>query len=244
MRKVFTVGFIFVGLLASACDPPPYSKYPLSKPGEYKNDERLMGLWHIARPPDDPGYVYLHFSKDKNGWMDMIWTKTRPEVGNSVLYYIRGFTTEIKGKRYLNIDMKEFLEMTGAHYMEDYFKMTRAPILEKAKLPENELKKFKERRKEAKKMIEVKKYLIVLYDFTKAGGMVFHFMDKNFTYKQIKEGRIKGFIPKWLFEVALTAPPAELFRFVKESDTEKLFDNSEAYERFHEFGPWRRVHVP
>lgn len=77
----------------------PLSKFPLSQPGEYEPDQRLVGIWLFKA---DEKESYFHFSKERNGWSDMVAVDydTKGRMGYGVF---KVFTTPIDTHHYMNI---------------------------------------------------------------------------------------------------------------------------------------------
>ena len=65
---VALAGFSF---LFAACQAPPFSQHPLSRPGEQPNDERLSGVWTFQEKEDQDS-VFFHISREKESWLDIV----------------------------------------------------------------------------------------------------------------------------------------------------------------------------
>jgi hypothetical protein len=87
----------------------PLSEFPLSQSGEYEPDQRLVGIWQFETDEKDS---YFHFSKERDGWSDMVAVSYDPQ-GKMGYAAFKVFTTTIDSNRYMNIKIINFgaLEM-------------------------------------------------------------------------------------------------------------------------------------
>lgn len=89
-------------LLAVASCEPPSSTYPLSDAAAAKVDSKLVGMW---RGQKDGDVVFLHVTGKDKGLIDLTLLGTDTKKGSVVLTF-EGFTSELGGKKYLNLRPK------------------------------------------------------------------------------------------------------------------------------------------
>jgi hypothetical protein len=106
----------------------PLSEFPLSQPGEYEPDQRLVGIWLFKA---DEKESYFHFSKERNGWSDMV-VVSYDRQGKVSYAIFNVFTTPIQSQRYMNINIVNL----GMASMEDVpsYILAKYEIIENDKL--------------------------------------------------------------------------------------------------------------
>jgi hypothetical protein len=90
-------------LLALVSCNPPRSDHPLSDPTQAKIDAKLVGSWRGAKDGDP---VYFHVMEKEAGQFDAVLIGQDKKKGAVVLTF-EGFSTELNGKRYLNLRPKK-----------------------------------------------------------------------------------------------------------------------------------------
>src|SRR6185436_1221887 len=90
-------------LLALVSCGPPRSDNPLSDPAQAKIDAKLVGSWKGSK---DGEAVFFHVMEKPNGFFDAVLVGQDKGKGAAVITF-EGFSTELGGKRYLNLRPKK-----------------------------------------------------------------------------------------------------------------------------------------
>jgi hypothetical protein len=93
---------VLCGVILIASCGPPRSDNPLSDPAKAKIDPKLVGRWSGVK---DKEPVFFQVSEKANGLFDAVMVAQDEKKGAVVLTF-EGFSTELGGKRYLNLKPK------------------------------------------------------------------------------------------------------------------------------------------
>lgn len=99
-------------LLALVSCGPPRSDHPLSDPSQSKLDAKLMGSWRGTKEGDA---VFFHVMEKEKGLFDAVLVGQDKKKGAVVLTF-EGFSTELNGKRYLNLRPKKAKDDYGEEW--------------------------------------------------------------------------------------------------------------------------------
>ncbi len=202
MRNPIIFSLLLIIFFLSACTPA--SKFPLSQPGEQANDERLLGVWLFLgektseTPKEDDGRIFIHISKDKEGWLEGVLVGPKGDDGGLGLITFQALTTQIGENHFVNI-----------RNYRDFKKGATGPPGQPE--PEGGL------------------YWIVFYEISEEGRLFLREMNYEYVKKSIKAGRVEGSEAKEEFSITLTGNPENLIQFIKESDMDKLFQESKQF---------------
>jgi hypothetical protein len=93
---------VWAVLLALVSCAPPRADHPLSDPKTAKVDAKLVGSWRGTKEGD---VVFFHVMEKEAGLIDAVLVGTDSKKG-AIVITLEGFTTELGGKKYLNLRPK------------------------------------------------------------------------------------------------------------------------------------------
>jgi hypothetical protein len=103
---------VLCGVILIASCGPPRSDNPLSDPSKAKMDPKLVGRWSGTK---DKQPVFFQVSEKENGVFDAVLVAQDEKKGAVVLTF-EGFSTELNGKRYMNLRPKTATDDYGEHW--------------------------------------------------------------------------------------------------------------------------------
>jgi len=105
------IGFaVLCGVILIASCGPPRSDNPLSDIAKAKIDVKLMGSWRGSK---DKSPIFFQVSEKENGLFDAVMVAQDDKKGAVVLTF-EGLSTELGGKKYLNLATEDRPLMTTA----------------------------------------------------------------------------------------------------------------------------------